>query len=106
MTMTDESLWTEMVKTSKIHAILKIEMMVRQRIRELRNEQQEALIQMVTQGQHARPEETMTNKLFEARLLELEDVVSWCSFFQEAFELESKEQDVVEVDNTYTETVV
>lgn len=61
---------------------------------------------MVTLGQHARPEETMTNKLFEARLLELEDVVSWCTFFQEAVELEDKEQDVVEVDTSYTETIL
>ena len=106
MTMTDESLWTELLKTAKVHSIMKMELMVRQRIKELRDEQQEAIIQMVTLGQHARPEETMTNKLFEARILELEDVVSWCTFFKEAVDLEDEDQDVDELDDTYTENVL
>ena len=105
MTMTDESLWTELLKTAKVHTVMKIELMIRQRIKELRDQQQEELLKLV-EGGHRRPEETPTNKLFEARICELEDVVSWCNFFKEAIDLEDKEQDVVDVDNSYTELVV
>ena len=107
-TTNDGDLMSELVKTAKVNAINLIEIQVRGRIRELREQQQAALLALV-EKKHKRPEESPTNKLFEAQITELEDVIASCEFYKESLDivvdLEVSESSH-ERHGPYTETVL
>ena len=81
----DAEMLQELLKTARVTTAGVIELQIRAKIRVLREEQQAALLALVEGGHHRRPEESPTNKMYEARITELEDVVSDIDFYKESY---------------------